>query len=117
MLKDLKANVSNWVLQLFYICFWRNEPLFTFFRYWQGGASKRDVIINDVDSWIRLALSKYDNDVIIHELRSLSHNYPNEILELCKGAIKAGKMTLAKTYFSVFPPSVRDENTDTESAT
>ena len=63
-----------------------------------------------------MALNKYDNDVIVAELKSLSHSYTNEILELCKGTIRAGKMTLAKIYFSVFPPPIQDENTDTESA-
>ena len=85
-------------------------------RYSQGGSAKRNTIINDVDEWIVLALNKYDNDVIIAELRSVSHCYTHELLELCKGTIKAGKMTLAKTYFSVFPSSTPEENTDTESA-
>nr|CAB3267329.1 tetratricopeptide repeat protein 22-like [Phallusia mammillata] len=77
--------------------------------YCQGGPSKRDVIIADADQWIQLALNKFDNDVIVSELRSLSHVYTHETLELCKGMIKSGKMALARLCFSMFPaPTATD---------
>uniref|UniRef100_H2Z4S3 Uncharacterized protein n=1 Tax=Ciona savignyi TaxID=51511 RepID=H2Z4S3_CIOSA len=64
--------------------------------YCQGGPMKRGVIVNEVDTWVRTALGKFDNRAITSEIRTISHSYTHELLDLCKGTIKDGKAALAR---------------------
>uniref|UniRef100_H2Z4S4 Uncharacterized protein n=1 Tax=Ciona savignyi TaxID=51511 RepID=H2Z4S4_CIOSA len=66
--------------------------------------------------WVRTALGKFDNRAITSEIRTISHSYTHELLDLCKGTIKDGKAALARLCFSMFPSSLADDQSITESA-
>nr|XP_026695452.1 tetratricopeptide repeat protein 22-like isoform X2 [Ciona intestinalis] len=85
------------------------------FRYCQGGPMKRGAILNEVDTWVSLVLNKFDNRSITSEIRTVSHIYTHELLDLCKGTIKEGKISLSRLCFSMFPTTVTDNQSYTES--
>uniref|UniRef100_F6ZHG7 Uncharacterized protein n=2 Tax=Ciona intestinalis TaxID=7719 RepID=F6ZHG7_CIOIN len=83
--------------------------------YCQGGPMKRGAILNEVDTWVSLVLNKFDNRSITSEIRTVSHIYTHELLDLCKGTIKEGKISLSRLCFSMFPTTVTDNQSYTES--
>jgi hypothetical protein len=80
-----------------------------------GGQATREEIIEYVDYWVNHALNKYDNQVLMSEFRIMSQAFLHELLLLCKGTIKAGKLSLPKLCFSMFPTQPT-ENEDEEEA-
>ncbi|XP_039263561.2 tetratricopeptide repeat protein 22-like [Styela clava] len=78
------------------------ETLLTWFS--NGNMEKRDVVLSEVDEWIRLAQQKYPYDVMRNELRTLTHTFTHELLDLCKALIRSRKMTLSKLCLSMMSP-------------
>lgn len=64
---------------------------------------RREGPINAVDSWIRLAQTKYTNETIVNELRALAYSHTQDLLELCKAMIKTRKMALVRLCLTVLP--------------
>lgn len=77
------------------------ETLLTWFS--NGNIEKRE-ILSEVDEWIRLAQQKYPYDVMRNELRTLTHTYTHELLDLCKALIRTRKLTLSKLCLSMLSP-------------
>ena len=88
---------------------------FIYHRYCHGGGqSSREEIIDCVDYWVNHALNKYDNQVLMAEFRVMSQTFLHEVLHLCKGAIKAGKLCLPKLCFSMFPSQPTENEGEVE---